>query len=106
MMAVTVQFAGGLESLFGGAKTLTVTDVPSSGVSTVSDLIVLLQRDFLRERPELFVDCRAGDATSSPTVRPGILVLINDADWELSDGPSTHIAPGDTILFMSTLHGG
>ena len=38
--------------------------------------------------------------------RSGILVVINDADWELEGGESYEIQPGDNILFMSTLHGG
>ena len=42
---------------------------------------------------------------SSPS-RPGILVLINDADWELEGEESYEIQSGDNILFVSTLHGG
>lgn len=38
--------------------------------------------------------------------RPGILVLINDADWELEGEEEYLIQDGDTILFVSTLHGG
>lgn len=38
--------------------------------------------------------------------RPGILVLINDADWELEGEESYEIKSGDNILFVSTLHGG
>lgn len=38
--------------------------------------------------------------------RPGILVLINDADWELEGEESYEIQRGDNILFVSTLHGG
>ena len=38
--------------------------------------------------------------------RPGILVLINDADWELEGEEKYEIVNGDNILFVSTLHGG
>lgn len=38
--------------------------------------------------------------------RPGILVLINDADWELEGEESYELQSGDNILFVSTLHGG
>lgn len=38
--------------------------------------------------------------------RPGILVLINDADWELEGEDGYEIREGDNILFVSTLHGG
>jgi len=38
--------------------------------------------------------------------RPGILVLINDADWELEGEDKYELEQGDSILFVSTLHGG
>ncbi|KAJ4249447.1 Ubiquitin- modifier 1 [Fusarium torreyae] len=43
---------------------------------------------------------------ASPYCRPGILVLINDADWELEGEEAYEIQSGDNILFVSTLHGG
>lgn len=38
--------------------------------------------------------------------RPGILVLINDADWELEGEEEYELQPRDNIVFVSTLHGG
>lgn len=38
--------------------------------------------------------------------RPGILVLINDADWELEGEEKYELQAGDNIVFVSTLHGG
>lgn len=38
--------------------------------------------------------------------RPGILVLINDADWELEGEEKYELQQGDDIVFVSTLHGG
>lgn len=38
--------------------------------------------------------------------RPGILVLINDADWELEGEEKYQLQQGDNVLFVSTLHGG
>lgn len=38
--------------------------------------------------------------------RPGILVLINDADWELEGEDKYELVDGDNVLFVSTLHGG
>ncbi|THY39794.1 hypothetical protein D6C98_09875, partial [Aureobasidium pullulans] len=40
------------------------------------------------------------------SVRPGILVLINDADWELEGEDQYELQPRDQIVFVSTLHGG
>ena len=38
--------------------------------------------------------------------RPGILVMINDTDWELMDKEEYELVSGDNIVFISTLHGG
>ena len=38
--------------------------------------------------------------------RPGILVLVNDADWELEGEDQYELKRNDNILFVSTLHGG
>lgn len=38
--------------------------------------------------------------------RPGILVLVNDADWELEGEEAYELQQGDNIVFVSTLHGG
>jgi hypothetical protein len=46
------------------------------------------------------------DNSRIPNSRPGILVLINDADWELEGEASYALQPNDNILFVSTLHGG
>lgn len=53
-----------------------------------------------------FIFCRAFLLVEKETVRPGILVLINDTDWELLSQLSTELKDGDTITFISTLHGG
>ena len=38
--------------------------------------------------------------------RNGILVLVNEADWELEDTVNYTVVEGDKITFISTLHGG
>uniref|UniRef100_A0A6P7GTI7 Ubiquitin-related modifier 1 n=2 Tax=Diabrotica TaxID=50385 RepID=A0A6P7GTI7_DIAVI len=57
-----------------------------------------MKDNMLQERPELFLQDKS--------VRPGILVLVNDADWELMDTVNYLIQPNDKIIFISTLHGG
>ena len=64
----------------------------------MNHLISYIKDNVLKERPELFVQ---GD-----TVRPGILVLINDTDWELEGEGEYTLCEGDVIVFISTLHGG
>lgn len=64
----------------------------------IRNLLVWIKKNLLKERPELFIQ---GDS-----VRPGILVLINDADWELLGELDYQLQDQDSILFISTLHGG
>ena len=45
-------------------------------------------------------------ARAPAQVRPGVLVLINDCDWELEGGLDAELADGDVVSFISTLHGG
>ncbi|OEH75145.1 ubiquitin-related modifier 1 homolog [Cyclospora cayetanensis] len=39
-------------------------------------------------------------------VRGGVLALINETDAEILNGPETRVHHGDTLTFISTLHGG
>lgn len=64
----------------------------------MKDLIELLRAEHLKDKEEMFVQ--------SGSVRPGIIVLINDTDWELEDTTSYVLLPNDKIAFISTLHGG
>lgn len=95
-MKVKIEMSGGLELLFSKLKVHKV-DLPDD-VRNMRSLIKWMQTNLLTERPELFV--------SGESVRPGILVLINDADWELDGQLDYNLQEGDTIAFISTLHGG
>lgn len=73
--------------------------VPGSDV-TILDLVkYLCEKELSSPRKDLFV-------LDGYHVRPGILVLINDTDWELEGEESYRIQENDHILFASTLHGG
>ena len=95
---VKLEFAGGAELLFGGVRKHTVTLPPQDSPWTVKDLIQWIKANLLKDRPELFIQ--------GATVRPGILVLINDTDWELLGELEYEIQKNDVIVFISTLHGG
>ncbi|KAI8989160.1 hypothetical protein BD414DRAFT_486244 [Trametes punicea] len=127
-ITLKVEFGGGLELLFSNQRSHRVTIpalVPvsptgsSSTYSTYPDaervaqegdedtlkkpadlsyLIFWLRNNLLKEREELFIE--------NGTVRPGILVLVNDADWELEGEGEYQLKDGDGIVFISTLHGG
>lgn len=94
-MKISVELSGGLELLFD-KKTNFDLDIPEK--SKVKDLIQILKKDHLKEKPDLFVQ--------GETVRPGILVLINDTDWELLESTEYEIQEKDQVVFISTLHGG
>ena len=101
MLTVTVELVGGAELLFGGERRFSVAWPPAGQADAAGSLGALLAwlRDHrVRERPELFM--------SGATVRPGILVLINDVDWELEGETAYLLQDGDRIVFISTLHGG
>ncbi|GMG56122.1 unnamed protein product [Ambrosiozyma monospora] len=51
-------------------------------------------------------DGEDGDEEEEVTVTPGILVLVNDTDWELEGELEYVLEDGDLISFTSTLHGG
>ncbi|XP_047685862.1 ubiquitin-related modifier 1 isoform X2 [Prionailurus viverrinus] len=125
-LSVEVEFGGGAELLFDGIKKHQVTLPGQEEPWDIRNLLVWIKKNLLKERPELFIQ---GDS-----VRPGILVLVNDADWELlasrpplpsrplrrgwKKGPDSllslldqgeldyQLQDQDNILFISTLHGG
>ncbi|EMD90770.1 hypothetical protein COCC4DRAFT_68609 [Bipolaris maydis ATCC 48331] len=99
---MTVEFSGGLEILFANQKKydLSLPTKDESGKPTnVAFLVRFLCDNVMKDpRKELFV--------LDGTVRPGILVLINEADWELEGEDEYQVQKGDHVMFVSTLHGG
>ncbi|XP_065828356.1 ubiquitin-related modifier 1-like [Oscarella lobularis] len=95
---IIVEFSGGAELLFGKVKSHEIRLPARETPWNVGALLVWLRDNLLQERPELFVQ--------EDTVRPGILVLINDTDWELLGQTKYEINNDDKIVFISTLHGG
>ncbi|KAL6910847.1 ubiquitin related modifier 1 [Trichoderma evansii] len=97
-----VEFSGGLEMLFSDVRrhALSLPAKDKDGnPSTIGYLIDHLCEHVMKDsRKELFV--------LDGHLRPGILVLINDADWELEGEEEYELKSGDNILFVSTLHGG
>ncbi|KAF4980191.1 hypothetical protein FZEAL_3744 [Fusarium zealandicum] len=99
---IAVEFSGGLEMLFSNKRqhSLEIPAVDGHGKpANIAYLIDYLCLNVMDDsRKELFV--------LDNHLRPGILVLINDADWELEGEEAYEILSGDNILFVSTLHGG
>ncbi|KAJ4167892.1 Ubiquitin- modifier 1 [Fusarium falciforme] len=101
-LAITVEFSGGLEMLFSDKRhhSLSIPAVTQEGKpANIAYLIDHLCQNVMQDsRKDLFV--------LDNHLRPGILVLINDADWELEGEEAYELESGDSILFVSTLHGG
>ncbi|XP_031558523.1 ubiquitin-related modifier 1-like [Actinia tenebrosa] len=95
---IQLQFSGGAELLFNKVKNHGVSLPKTDKSWTIRHLLVWIRDNLLKERPELFMQ---GDS-----VRPGILVLVNDADWELLGELDYELQEKDTVVFISTLHGG
>ena len=94
-----VQFGGGLEMYFNNEKELALQiSHPTDKSYTVRDLIEKLRVGHMSDKEEMFVQ--------NGTVRPGIIVLINETDWELEGTNDYELENNDTIAFISTLHGG
>jgi ubiquitin related modifier 1 len=88
-------FSGGLEMLFENKKAL---EIQVESTFSMKDLIEELRVKYLKEKEEMFF--------TNGSVRPGIIVLINDTDWELEETTAYKIQAGDRVAFISTLHGG
>ncbi|XP_067289825.1 ubiquitin-related modifier 1 isoform X1 [Pseudorasbora parva] len=97
-LGLHLEFGGGAELLFDGVKNHHVTLPGQSDPWDMKQLLAWIRGNMLKERPELFMQ--------GNTVRPGILVLINDADWELMGELEYQLHDQDNVVFISTLHGG
>ncbi|KAF3782386.1 Ubiquitin-related modifier 1-like protein 2, partial [Nymphaea thermarum] len=92
--------SGGLELLCASVKKHHVDVNLKTGEDqlTMRDLLSWVRSNVIKQRPEMFM--------KGETVRPGILVLINDCDWELSGQLDASLSEKDEVVFISTLHGG
>lgn len=99
MMRLLLEFGGGMELLFDNARELNV-DIPGESSITVSSALEYIRENVLVDK------ARADMFMKGSTIRPGVLVLINDADWELSGMEESELEDGDKLAFISTLHGG
>jgi len=90
-----------MELLFNKERNHSVSlpsTMPDGSPTNVAYLIPWIRDNLLKGNVKLFME--------GQTVRPGILVLINDIDWELEDEEEYVLKDEDDIVFISTLHGG
>ena len=127
---IKIEFGGGLELLFSNQRTHRLTIPAKCPVSSkpgdaekpaqdkptdITYLMYWLRDNLLKEREELFIENGTVYVPKSRFElmlmsgshrRPGILVLVNDTDWELEGEGDYALKEGDEIVFISTLHGG
>ncbi|XP_042523311.1 ubiquitin-related modifier 1-like [Dipodomys spectabilis] len=97
-LSVEGEFGGGAELLFDGIKKHQVTLPGREEPGDIRYLLVWIKKNLLKEQPELFL---LGDS-----MQPGILVLMNAADWELLGELDYQLQDQDSVLFISPLLGG
>ncbi len=104
---IIVEFLGGLDALFGSTRQDILLDEESPGVPiTMRSLLKVMRARYVRDRPELFFANVNASASDAFGVRPGILVLVNEVDWELEGKLDCQLSAGNVVAFISTLHGG
>lgn len=96
MVSIHVDFEGGLQTDFNAPNGL---DVTVSAGTTVASLPAFLVSKFIGAYDKIRFTDKAGD------VLPGVLIMVNDVDSALC-GMDHALEEGDTVTFISTLHGG
>lgn len=97
MVSITVEFLGGLDVIVNKQR---IHQVQIDGGANVKSLITYIADQMITNKNDVEVFLEDG------TIRPGILTLINDTDWELEGGEEYVLEDRDVISFTSTLHGG
>jgi len=97
---ITTEFTSGLQILFDNVKKHKVVLPKAEKPWTLGLLLFWIKDNILvdKDKCDLFM--------KDNTVRPGIIVAVNDQDWELLGDLNYQIKNNDNITFISTLHGG
>ncbi|XP_059476239.1 ubiquitin-related modifier 1 [Neocloeon triangulifer] len=98
VLKISIHFSGGAEILFDNIKKHELSLQKDDLTWDLRRLISWIRDNKMKSRQELFAK---GDS-----VRPGILVLVNDTDWDLLGQTDYELCNGDEVHFISTLHGG
>ncbi|CCF60657.1 hypothetical protein KAFR_0L00500 [Kazachstania africana CBS 2517] len=98
MIKVRVEFLGGLDVVFSKQRVHDLTiDAEELSMQGLIDYIV---QNLITNKNDVDV------FLEDDNIRPGIITLINDTDWELEGEMEYEVCDGDVISFTSTLHGG
>lgn len=97
-MTIKIEFSGGLEVLAGEKQNVDV-DLRNLESNSMKNLILYVKENIIQFRKDHFIE-------TGTRIKPGIIVLINNCDWEILGGESYVLNDGDIITFIMTLHGG
>lgn len=108
---IKVWLQGGLQGIFSDKKDENNYPIPKhaidvalpvsfSNAATVGSLIVHLTETYLSKSPERHRFSVVG------MLSVGILVVINEEDWEIPGKEEAQLEAGDEVFFISTMHGG
>ncbi|VWU48586.1 ubiquitin-related modifier 1, putative [Hepatocystis sp. ex Piliocolobus tephrosceles] len=121
---IELKFLGGLESYLEDKSKNYVTFEIKSDEFNFENLIAYIRNSIIVERKDVFCDhvrsehnkfCNVYidgkehsnyNLNEKGKIKPGIIVLVNEYDWEILDTYSYKIKNDDKICFLSTLHGG
>ncbi|KRZ57847.1 Ubiquitin-related modifier 1 -like protein [Trichinella nativa] len=101
-MQLTLEFVGGSERLLKCPQQMHEIELNNTDDDgrawTLASLFQWIKQNMLLVNNCSMLIC-------GNSVRPGILVLINEVDWELCNGLQYVLKPNDKVTFISTLHG-
>ncbi|CDO65183.1 ubiquitin-related modifier 1, putative [Plasmodium reichenowi] len=122
---VELKFLGGLESYLANKSKNYVSLEIESEEFNFENLIAYIRNHIIVDRKDVFSDFVMSDGNikscnvmiddkeysnynlnDKGKIKPGIIVLINEYDWEILDTYTYKIKNNDKICFLSTLHGG
>ncbi|CRH00254.1 ubiquitin related modifier, putative [Plasmodium relictum] len=122
---IELKFLGGLESYLANKSKNHVSFEIESEEFNFENLIAYVRNNIIVERKDVFSDyvttnndtkmCKVlvdnteysnFNLNDKAKIKPGIIVLVNEYDWEILDTYSYKIQNNDKICFLSTLHGG
>lgn len=97
-MTIKIEFSGGLEVLAGEKQNVEVS-LSNLESNSMKYLILYVKENIIQFRKDHFIE-------AGTKIKPGIIVLINNCDWEILGGENYVLNDGDVVTFIMTLHGG
>ncbi|OII74870.1 uncharacterized protein cubi_03002 [Cryptosporidium ubiquitum] len=97
-MAIKIEFSGGLEVLTGDKQNVEI-DLNDLESNSMKNLILYVKENIIQYRKDHFIE-------TGSKIKPGIIVLVNNCDWEILGGENYVLSNGDLVTFIMTLHGG